>query len=164
MPAAAQIETARLRLDRMMPVDLDDLFELLDDPGLHTFIGGTPRTREELADWLAFVAPGRSPPGEQIWCNWVIRRRDDGRPVGTAQATIIGDEASLAWVTGTEWQGQGFAKEAAAAVASWLRAEGVARLRASIHPSHASSAAVARSLGMLPTEDREDGEVVWRSR
>jgi hypothetical protein len=37
-----------LRLDPMAQADVDELFPLLNDPGLHTFIGGEPKTREEL--------------------------------------------------------------------------------------------------------------------
>lgn len=33
---------------------------------------------------------------------------------------------------------------------------------AHVHPSHAASAAVARHAGLVPTEEIEDGERVWR--
>lgn len=161
--ARVSIETSRLHLEPIAPADVDELFPLLDDQGLHTFIGGEPKTRDELESWLVFVAPGRSPSGAEIWCNWIVRSREDDRAVGTVQATVVGDEASLAWVIGTAWQGRGLAKEAAAAVAAWVRARGVTTLRAAIHPQHDASAAVARSLDLAPTEERDDGEIVWRS-
>jgi RimJ/RimL family protein N-acetyltransferase len=144
--------------------DVDALFPLLDDPGLHVFTGGAPRTREELARWVELVASGRSPDGAERWCNWVVRRLDDDAVVGTVQATIVGDEASIAWVIGTGFQGRGYAKEAAAGMATWLRTDaGVGRLRADIHPDHRASQAVARSLGLEPTQEIADGEVVWRT-
>jgi len=34
-------------------------------------------------------------------------------------------------------------------------------LRAAIHPDHRASAAVARSIGLAPTSEIVDGEVVW---
>lgn len=157
------IATPRLRLEPMAPADIDELFPVLDDPSLHTFIGGAPKTRDELEEWIRFVVGGRSQDGDERWCNWVVRRRADGRAIGTAQATILGGEATLAWVIGSDFQGHGFAKEAATAVAGWIQAQGVARLRAAIHPEHAASGGVARSIGLEPTEDRDDGEVVWRS-
>ena len=157
------IESARLRLDPMAPSDVDELFLLLDDPRLHAFTGGEPRTRDELVRWLALVGPGRSPSGDEIWCNWIIRKREEGVAIGTAQATIVGDEATLAWVIGSGWQGQGFAKEAAAAVAAWLRSRGISRLRAYIHRDHMASNAVARSIGLIETDQRVDGVVVWYS-
>jgi RimJ/RimL family protein N-acetyltransferase len=147
----------------MAPADVDELFPVLDDPSLHTFIGDAPKTRDELEEWIRFVARGRSPDGDERWCNWVVRRRADRRVIGTAQATIVDGEATLAWVIGSAFQGQGFAKEAATAVAGWTQAQGVARLRAAIHPEHAASGAVASSIGLEPTEERDDGEVVWRS-
>jgi RimJ/RimL family protein N-acetyltransferase len=155
------IDTARLRLDPLTLDDADDLFAVLDDPRLHTFTGGAPMTRDALEKWIEFVVPGRSPDGAEVWRNWVIRVRDEGRAIGTAQATIVGDEATLAWTIGTAWQGHGYAKEAAAAVELWVATSGVVWFRAAIHPEHAASAAVARSIGLAPTSEVVDGEVVW---
>ena len=143
--------------------DTDALFAVLDDPALHTFMGGEPRTRVELEAWIAAVEPGRSPDGTQRWCNWVVVVSETGSVAGTVQATVEGDEASLAWVIGTAFQGHGYAKEAAAAIVTWLADRGVSRIRASIHPDHAASGSVADSLGMLPMDELEDGEIVWCS-
>ena len=158
------IRTDRLLLAALVPDDVGALFPMLDDPSLHTFTGGAPRSHEELSRWVDLVAAGRSPDGTQRWCNWVVRRLDDGAAVGTVQATIVGEEASVAWVIGAPFQGHGYAKEAAAAMASWLRTDaGVIRLRADIHPGHAASQAVARSLGLEPTQEIVDGEAIWRT-
>jgi hypothetical protein len=35
-------------------------------------------------------------------------------------------------------------------------------LRAAIHPDHVASAAVAHSIGLAPTSEVVDGEIVWR--
>jgi len=160
---ANAIDTPRLRLDPMGPADADELFAVLDDVALHLHTGGEPMSRPELERWITFVASGASPSGWETWCNWVIRRTGDNVLVGTGQATIVDDEASLAWVIGTAWQGSGYAKEAAAGMVAWLRAHGVSSLRANIHPDHGASKAVARSIGLTPTDEREAGEVVWRS-
>ncbi len=97
--------------------------------------------------------------------NWTVRRLATGQAIGTLQATVrSGDQeptAELAWVIGVVHQRQGFAGEAAAMVASWLRMRGVTCLRARIHPGHDASMAVARRLGLRPTEAVEDGERVW---
>lgn len=83
------------------------------------------------------------------------------------QATVKETEpqpvANLAWVIGASYQQQGFAKEAAALIVSWLRAQGVSGLRARIHPDHHASMGVARSVGLRPTNVIEDGEVRWES-
>jgi RimJ/RimL family protein N-acetyltransferase len=160
---ASPIRTPRLRLEPLTVRDTDALFAVLDDPALHTFTGGEPRTLAELETWIAAVEPGRSPDGTQCWCNWVVVVRETGSVAGAVQATVDVDEATLAWVIGTAFQGHGFAKEAAAVIETWLGGQGVSRFRASIHPDHAASGSVADSLGMQPTDELVDGEVVWRS-
>ncbi len=156
------IETGRLRLDRIAVDDAGELFAILDDPALHTFTGGSPMTRDALEKWIEFVVPGRSPDGTEIWRNWVVRRRDNLHVIGTVQATIVGDEATLAWTIGGASQGHGYAKEAAAAAVLWVAISGVVWVRAAIHPDHHASAAVARSIGLAPTTETVDGELVWR--
>jgi RimJ/RimL family protein N-acetyltransferase len=67
----------------------------------------------------------------------------------------------LAWVLGVRHQGMGYAREAGEALVAWLAGAGVDRLAAYIHPEHAASMGVARALGLQPTDDRVDNEVVW---
>jgi RimJ/RimL family protein N-acetyltransferase len=86
--------------------------------------------------------------------------------VGVVQATITEDAtrartAALAWIVATSRQGEGLATEAARAARDWLRGRGVTRFAASIHPDHGASAAVARHLGLAPTDERRGGEVRW---
>jgi len=126
-----------LRLDPITVRDAGELFAVLDHPGLHTFTGGAPMSRDALEKWIEFVVPGHSPDGAETWRNWVVRLRDGGQTIGTVQATIVGDEATLAWTIGGEWQGHGYAKEAAVAVSAWVATSGVVWLRAAIHPEHA---------------------------
>jgi RimJ/RimL family protein N-acetyltransferase len=86
--------------------------------------------------------------------------------VGVVQATITEDAArartaALAWIVATSRQGEGLATEAARAARDWLRGRGVTRFTASIHPDHGASDAVARHLGLAPTDERRRGEVRW---
>jgi RimJ/RimL family protein N-acetyltransferase len=99
--------------------------------------------------------------------NWVVRRRSDGRPVGTVQATIVEDggdrtTAWVAWVIGVSWQGQGFAAEAARALVARLREQGVNEIAAAVHPGHTASQRVAARAGLSQTDETVDGEQVWR--
>jgi RimJ/RimL family protein N-acetyltransferase len=168
LPWTERIGTARLRLSPMSVEDADELFAVLNDARLHRFIGGRPDTRDEATARLRAWSTQRSPDGEQAWCNWVVRTID-AAVVGTVQATISrqgsGQEmrASLAWVVGWDHQGQGYASEAARGLAGWLRGLGVRALEASIHPGHEASQGVARAIGLRPTSEVVDGEVVWRS-
>ena len=63
---------------------------------------------------------------------------------------------------GVDWQGRGYAAEAARALVAWLDSRGVATVRAHIHPGHAASAAVARRAGLAPTGQFGDGEQLWQ--
>jgi RimJ/RimL family protein N-acetyltransferase len=90
-----------------------------------------------------------------------VRDRGSHEAVGTLQATVSGRTAELAWVIATSHQGEGLATEAATAVRDVLRAAGVATFVAHVHPDHAASAAIARRLGLRPTQARDDGEIRW---
>jgi RimJ/RimL family protein N-acetyltransferase len=137
---------------------------VLADDDLYTFIGGHPPTVDELRKTYQRLARGHSTDGRSEWRNWILRRRVDRRAVGTAQATIVdqGRAAAVAWVTGTPWQGQGYATEAARAVVAWLDARGVSSIRAHVHPDHRASERVAIGAGLVPTDEFIGGERVWR--
>jgi RimJ/RimL family protein N-acetyltransferase len=160
--SAVRLESERLVLEPLRPEHADELAPVLDDVTLHRFIGGEPLGLEALRARFERQVRGRSPDGRDLWLNWVVRERATGRPVGTVQATVSGSEteriAELAWVIAGADQGRGFAKEAVAAMAVWLGERGVGRLRAHIHPDHRASMAVARSVGLAPTDVVVDGE------
>jgi RimJ/RimL family protein N-acetyltransferase len=161
LPPAATLATTRLVLEPLRPEHAAEMAALLDDPLLHEFTGGTPVGVDELTARYERQVTGRSADGTERWLNWVLRRRDDGRPAGYVQATVVDDTAELAWVVGTTHQGDGLAQEGATAMSGWLVAHGVRRLVAHVHPEHAASAAVARRLGMSATDEVVDGEVRW---
>jgi RimJ/RimL family protein N-acetyltransferase len=157
----SSIQTSRLRLDRLRVEDADDMVDLLDDERLHRYTGGAPEALGELRARYARQVAGAS----RGWLNWILRRRDSGAIVGTVQATRFDDHgraaAELAWVVVSGQQGNGYAREATAAVVTWLREQGVELLVAHVHPEHGASMAVARSLGLTPGTVRDDGEVRW---
>jgi RimJ/RimL family protein N-acetyltransferase len=164
----ASIATERLLLAPLRPQDADDMVDVLADPRLHEFIGGRPATRDELRATYARLAAG-SPRPDEVWCNWIVRRRSDSQPIGTVQATLTrhqGHEswtATIAWVIGVPWQGKGFASEAARALVAWLVSQDVHEIVAHIHPDHTASAQVALRAGLHPTPDEVEGEQVWHS-
>ncbi len=166
--AIGRLESDRLVLEPLRVEHADELVPVLNDPALHEFIDGRPAGAEELRARFGRQVRGHSPDGSERWLNWVVRLRATGAPVGTVQATVSFQQASaianLAWVIGTAHQGQGLAKETAGLVAAWLREQGVARLGARVHPRHAASNAVARSIGLAPTRDIVDGEIQWQSQ
>ncbi|MEV0489059.1 GNAT family N-acetyltransferase [Streptomyces atratus] len=139
----------------------DEMTVVLDDPALHTYTGGAPEDLDTLRARYTRWEAGSPDPAEHWW-NWVLRVRADGRLVGWVQATVAGPRAEIAWVVGTEWQGLGYAKEAAAGLVAHLLTGGTVRtVVAHIHPDHTASAAVAAAAGLVPTEEWEDGERLW---
>lgn len=140
---------------------------MLDDVELHTFIGGEPASRDELGDRYIRHVVGRSPDGSQRWLNWVARRRDSGQAVDTTQATVSEQDdqltADVAWVIGRSHQREGYAHEAAQVMVWWLQHHGVEVVIAHVHPQHHPSIAVARAVGLAPTDTIVDGEVRWQS-
>jgi RimJ/RimL family protein N-acetyltransferase len=162
---ASPLETERLALEPLSVHHAEEMAPLLDDARLFAFTGGRPATLDELRTRYARQATGRSPDGVERWLNWIARRRQDGLAVGFVQATVSEDPdpvtAVLAWVVGVRFQGHGYAREAARAVVRWLEGAGVGRFVAFIHPEHEASMAVARALGLAPTDSLVDGEVVW---
>jgi RimJ/RimL family protein N-acetyltransferase len=158
------ITTERLTLDPLRVEDADEMVTVLDDERLHEFTGGRPATLAELRTHYARLLAG-SPKPDEVWLNWIVRRRSDLQPVGTVQATLRdgGKTALVAWVIGVEWQKQGFASEAARALVDWLQEQGVHQIVARIHTAHVASGGVAASAGLEPTEEEVGGEQVWRS-
>lgn len=59
-------------------------------------------------------------------------------------------------------QGNGYGREGALAMASWLRAHSVDGLTAHIHPQHEASIGIARALGLSATNKVSGNEVLWR--
>lgn len=162
---APLLETPRLGLEPLRVQHAEEMVPVLADERLYAFTGGTPPALGELRERYARQATGRSPDGVERWLNWIVRRSEDGLAVGFVQAAIADDPppttAVLAWVLGVPFHGRGYAREAAAAVVAWLLAVDVGRLVAYIHPEHSASMGVARALGLVPTDARVNGEVVW---
>jgi RimJ/RimL family protein N-acetyltransferase len=160
------ITTERLQLEPLRVDHADELAAVLDDAILHEFVGGAPATLPELRQRYERLVAGSSDPGE-VRLNWVARRRADPQPVGTMQATVavVGGRVTawVAWVVGVEWQGQGFASEAARALVDWLTGRGVDEVVAHVHPDHRASEVVAARAGLRLTTELADGERVWRA-
>ena len=159
-----RLSTTRLLLDPLRPDHADEMVEVLVDPRLYAFTGGTPPDREALRARYERQVIGHSVDGSETWRNWIIRWRASDAPVGFVQATITDEtrSADIAWLVGVSWQGQGIAVEAATAMVGWLERTGVGAITAHVHPDHAASAAVASRLGLVPTDEMHDGERVWR--
>jgi RimJ/RimL family protein N-acetyltransferase len=165
----APIRTLRLSLEALTVNHAVEAAVTFADPALHEFIGSRPLSASELASRYAKLVRGPDPEKFEFWLNWMVLDHRVGALVGTVQATVNlqpseSSSAQLAWVVGTKYQGNGYAKEAAAGMAQWLYATGIGRLDAYINPDHLASEAVARAIGLRPTDIFEEGERLWSSR
>jgi len=163
---APPLLSERLTLEPLRVEHADEMAPLLDDPALHTFIGGKPATLQELRSRYAEQIEGQPPGGSQRWLNWIVRRRDDGQAVGFVQATISEQNgeltADVTWAVAVSQQRSGYAREAAQLMANWLRQQHIQLVVAHVHPKHHASNAVAHSIGLAPSDIQLDGEVRWQ--
>lgn len=162
------LSSGELILEPLQVEHAAEMAVVLDDVRLHTFIGGSPATEAQLRRAYEHQVRGQSDDGRQVWLNWVVRDTVTGRAMGYVQATLAmsgADEADvvahLAWVVGVEHQGRRVASRASAAMADWLREQGVTLHVADVHPDHPASQGVARWLGLHPSEEVIDGEMRW---
>ncbi|MGW0938765.1 GNAT family N-acetyltransferase [Streptomyces sp. NPDC002666] len=161
-PGPAPFATARLDAEPLRVAYADEMAAVLADPALYAFTGGAPESAERLRARYERQTAG-SPDPDELWWNWVLRIRGEDCLAGYVQATVRGSRAEIAWVTGAEWQGRGYAKEAVRGLVAHLMGGGVARtVVAHVHPDHAASAAVAAAAGLVRTGGWEDGEERWR--
>ncbi|MFE7119150.1 GNAT family N-acetyltransferase [Streptomyces sp. NPDC057654] len=165
-PATVPLLAPRLYLEPLRVEHAREAVTLLDDPRLHTWTGGAPSTLAQLETRYARQSTGRSPDGAQGWLNWMLRRTADAQLIGTVQTTLRRPsaarlEATLAWVIGVDYQGNGYGREAALTMARWLRAHGATELVAYIHPEHEASMGIALALGLTASEAMVGGEVLW---
>ena len=165
-PSAPVLQTARLSLEPLSIDHAREMAPVLDDPRLFDFTGGSPCTLEELRDRYRRQVTGWSSDRQERWLNWIVRERGTGQAIGTTQATLTIDGdvviGAVAWVVGSRYQRRGYAREAAGAMAAWLRERGAGSLVAEIHPEHEASMNVARHLGLTPGDEiLASGETRW---
>ena len=155
--------TERLTLTPLTVADAAGMLAVYADERMYTFTGGQPLDAEHLCARYEHLALGWNHDRSDRWLNWIVRLRGLDDPIGAMQATVAVDrsQASVAWEIAVGRWGNGYASEAAGEMVNWLCRLGVARMSASIHPDHHASGAVARHLGFAPTDELDDGEVVW---
>ena len=162
------LNTPELQTDRllMVPLQVADAAEMVDvlaSRDLYRFTGGGPPSLQDLESRYRGHVAGPASSGE-VWHNWVLRLRESDRAVGFVQTTVTGDTADVAWLVDTNWQGRGFATEAAIEMCRWLSEAGIGSLTAHIHPEHVVSERVAVAAGLRRTAEVDaDGEIVWAS-
>jgi RimJ/RimL family protein N-acetyltransferase len=145
-----QIQTARLVLEPVTEAHAQDLFVLLMDEELHTYVPFEASSLEQQKQRCARWAKRISPDGEEIWLNWVARHQESGMVAGHFQAGVRRDQvASVGYVVARSFQGKGFATEAMSAVFDLLKTEfAVKEVKAWSDTRNIASHKLAKKLGM----------------
>jgi RimJ/RimL family protein N-acetyltransferase len=166
------IETRRLRLVPMSVTALDGLMagdRTLAESGGSIRFPPPFRSPPETADVLAFfrdlVAAGSAFPP------FFIVRRDDGTVLGAGGVNPpdLQGVAIMGYGIYPEFEGQGYASEAATALVDWAsRVPGVRVVRATIEVGHIASQRVAQKAGLTETRETFEAEGmtlgVWELR
>lgn len=138
------------------------MLPVLSDDKLYGYTGGCPpQSSAELATWFDALESRKSPAGDELWLTWLLFTIEENRAIGYVQATVRNHAAEIAWLVGSEWQGSGYASEAATALTAWLSRNKLNTISASIHPDHSASQGVARAAGLNYSGQIKDAEQVW---
>ncbi|MEV6158322.1 GNAT family N-acetyltransferase [Nonomuraea sp. NPDC052129] len=141
---------ARLTFREMTLDDLDDMAALLGDPEVMRYY---PRvgTREDARWWIENSQRSYAEHGYGLW---LIARRDTGEFLGNCGLTrqnIEGETfTEVGYLVRTDFQGQGYATEAAFACRDYARdAFNIDYLIAIINPANVPSQRVAEKIGLI---------------
>ena len=106
------IATPELVLQPLVVAHAEVMFELLSDAEIYRYLDyPPPPSVDHLRNVYAKLEARRSPDGDEIWLNWVVRPQ--GHPlVGYVQATISRRTAFVAYVLGRKYWGHGHARNA----------------------------------------------------
>ena len=104
--------TERLTLEPQEARHAEEMYPVMCDPAIYEFENEPPKSMEWLRGRYARLASGKSPDGQELWLNWVLRLAD-GTVIGYVQATLDAPaRATIAYELGSTWWGLGYASEA----------------------------------------------------
>lgn len=144
------LATAALTLEPLTAGHAEAMFTILREPALHRHLEHPPPASvEQLRAHYARLETRRSPSGQQLWLNWIVRPHGEA-PIGYVQATVV-PVRRLAWVgyvlSRHHW-GRGHATEATRAMMEHLvEAYGVERFLATVEVRNRRSVRVLDRLG-----------------
>lgn len=144
--------TERLEVRRLVMSDLEDFHEVWGDPRV-IFWGATEdldATRERLRD---FIQRRLADLADSGW--FAVLRRADGQFVGDVAlepASWNDDVPEIGWHVAKQWQGLGYATEAAAGLLEFAGRHGIPAVYAKILRTNVASQGVARRIGMTVVE------------
>lgn len=152
------LATAALTLEPLTAGHAEAMFTILREPALHRHLEQPPPACvEQLRADYARLETRRSPSGQQLWLNWIVRPHGQA-PIGYVQATVV-PVRRLAWIgyvlSRPHW-GRGHATEATRAMIEHLvEAHGVERFLATVEVRNRRSVRVLERLGFRPATSPE---------
>jgi RimJ/RimL family protein N-acetyltransferase len=144
-----------LRLEPQTAAHAREMFEVLNDVEVHTYLDDTPPVSvDALRDRLARLETRHSVDGSEQWLNWALRL-GDGVLIGYVQATVQANGlAWVAYVLGRAHWGRGHATRAMGAMIDELVNQyGVTQLLATADRDNRASIALLGRLGFTPAPD-----------
>jgi RimJ/RimL family protein N-acetyltransferase len=148
----APIETERLTLRAFRPDDLEAVFEMRSRPDVVRYLYGDEQTRDQVAVTLAerLVETSLEHDGDALAL--AAERREDGRMIGDLTLVLRSAyhrQAEIGFVFHPDAQGQGYAREGAAAVLDVaFGVAGMHRVYGRTDGRNVASAGLMRRLGM----------------
>jgi prolyl-tRNA editing enzyme YbaK/EbsC (Cys-tRNA(Pro) deacylase)/RimJ/RimL family protein N-acetyltransferase len=152
------LATAALTLEPLTAGHAEAMFTILREPALHRHLEHPPPASvEQLRAHYARLETRRSPSGQQLWLNWIVRPHGEA-PIGYVQATVV-PVRRLAWIgyvlSRCHW-GRGHATAATRAMIEHLvEAYGVERFLATVEWRNRRSVRVLERLGFRPATSPE---------
>jgi RimJ/RimL family protein N-acetyltransferase len=153
------LASPRLFLENLRPEQAAEMFQVLQDPGMYTYIPlGPPETPEVLRERYARQAS--HPDEEGIWLNWILRLKAGSACIGYVQATIPpGEPALLAYQLSPHYWCQGYASEACRAVIGHLaQAYRLGQIEAVVDSRNLASVRLLGALGFRRRDFRPRAE------
>ena len=133
--------SARLSFEKITSFHASKLTSALCDSEVYEFIDMACPTPTELETFFGRLEAGApTNRANESWFDYAVRRDDDGQFIGRVEATVIGPNAEVAYLFGSEFWGQGYAHESL----SWLHSIltkhlGATDFWASINPANQRS-------------------------
>jgi [ribosomal protein S5]-alanine N-acetyltransferase len=155
------LDTPRLVLEPLQARHADELWAPLSDPRLYEYVpGDPPASQAALRERFTLLSARRSPKGDQLWLNWVMRARSDGLARGRLEATVLPNGS--AWIAYevfvAHWR-QGYATEGCRRMIGWLIDElGVQRVGAEVDSLNDASLRLLARLGFQRAQYRENAD------
>lgn len=155
------LETPRLVLEPLQPLHADELWVPLSDPRLYEHVpGDPPASLAALRERFELLSTRRSPDGDQLWLNWVMRARADQLARGRLEATVLPNGS--AWIAyevfAAHWR-QGYASEGCHRMIGWLIDQlGVQRVGAEVDSLNDASLRLLARLGFERVQYRENAD------